>query len=187
MEVCFKKVATTYSTTWANYIIYSFPVGYNKRGIRYNNKAIVAQHVQPSLQILFQLCYCKDVFAGHVIVHRLHHFFSSKSDLATAYPSLKHFHNAASHRSTFHETLLQIVHGIKQRTILPTISMSPSLSASSTEDSLTKRIDSRMKVVAWWTLSAGITPQRCIKQWYNKNLKNNAVDSWIKACTGVPV
>ena len=128
---------------------------------------------------------------GNVLVHRLHHFFTSKSDLAKAYPSLKHFRNAASHRSTFHETLLQIVHGIKQRTISRTIrDMSPSLSAPTTEGILTRRKDTRTMAVAWGTLSAGVTPQRRVKKFYNKNPTNiseEIVHSRMKACTGVPV
>jgi hypothetical protein len=50
---------------------------------------------------------------GNVIIHHLHQFFTSKSDLVKSYPSLKHYRIAASHTSTFHETLLLIVHGIK--------------------------------------------------------------------------
>ena len=52
---------------------------------------------------------------GNVIVHRLSHFFTAKMDLSSSYPSLKHFRKAASSRSTFHDTLLQIVNFLKKK------------------------------------------------------------------------
>jgi hypothetical protein len=57
---------------------------------------------------------------GNVLIHRLNHFFTAKSDLDQSYPSLKHFCKAASKRSSFHDTLLQITTTIKNRTSLPT-------------------------------------------------------------------
>jgi len=52
---------------------------------------------------------------GAVIIHRLNQFFTSKDNLKESYSSLQHFRKAASKRSSFHETLLQIVHAIKQK------------------------------------------------------------------------
>jgi hypothetical protein len=51
----------------------------------------------------------------NVIIHHLHHFFTSKKNLDD-YPSLKHYRSAASKRSSFHETLLQRATEIKNRT-----------------------------------------------------------------------
>jgi hypothetical protein len=68
---------------------------------------------------------------GAVVIHQLNQFFTAKDDL-DFHPSLKQFRNAAFKRSSFHETLLQIVHSIKHRSIRPI----SSLSSSSTNVSL---------------------------------------------------
>jgi hypothetical protein len=100
----------------------------------------------------------------NVTVYHLHHFFTSKPNLDEGYPSLKHFRWAASKKSSFHETLLQIAKAIKNRTILPAASVSPSMSDLGIEEILTRRNDTHMKVVVCRTLSMGVTPQRFIKR-----------------------
>jgi len=54
------------------------------------------------------------ILLGAVMIHQLNHFLTVKYDL-DSYPSLKHFRNAACKRSSYHKTLLQIVHAIKCR------------------------------------------------------------------------
>jgi hypothetical protein len=65
------------------------------------------------------------ILLGAIVIHRLNQFFTAKDGL-DFHPSLKHFRNAASKRSSFHETLLQIVHSIKHRSIRPISSLSSS-------------------------------------------------------------
>jgi hypothetical protein len=63
------------------------------------------------MTLLVQVCKAMH----NVIIHHLHHFFTSKKNLDD-YPSLKHYRSAASKRSSFHETLLQRATEIKNRT-----------------------------------------------------------------------
>jgi hypothetical protein len=82
---------------------------------------------------------------GNVIVHRLNHFFTAKSDLFT-YPSLKHYQKAASSRSTFHDTLLQVVQALKCQNVPFDVSLSVTSSVST--GALTRQNDTRTKGVA---------------------------------------
>jgi hypothetical protein len=128
------------------------------------------------------------LLVGSVIIHRLNHFFTAKPDLEKGYPSLKHFRWAAQKRSSFHDTLLQIVQAIKQRSVLPTAAVSTS--SSNVEGILTRRTDTRTKAVAWGSVSTGFTPQKCINKWYGKNPQSSAeavVHSRMRECRGVPV
>ncbi len=125
---------------------------------------------------------------GNVIVHRLNHFFTAKSDLDLSYPSLKHFRNAASKRSSFHDTLLLIVHAIKSRDLLPPI-LIPSLPVV-TEGVHTRRTDTTMKAVAWGAMSIGATPHKQVKKWYLSDpttFQDLSVHERMRNCLGVPV
>lgn len=51
---------------------------------------------------------------SHVIIHRITQILTAKEDL-DVYPSLAHFRNAASHRTTFHKTLLTIHSILKKK------------------------------------------------------------------------
>ena len=100
-----------------------------------------------------------------VIIHRLNHFFTAKDDLME-YPS--HFRNAASHRSTFQETLNSIVWAVKLS--YRPLSIPPSVPPSHCiTGALTRRGDTRTKVVAWGSLRTGATPQKNLKQFYDKS------------------
>jgi hypothetical protein len=127
------------------------------------------------------------ILLGAVVIHRLNQFFTAKDDL-DFYPSLKHFRNAACKRSSFHETLLQIVHSIKQRSIKPILTSS---TTNVITGALTRRGDTRTKEVAWGTMATGSTPQRYVKRWYSKDkaATNEEVEvvARMKSCSGVPV
>jgi hypothetical protein len=125
---------------------------------------------------------------GCVLVHRLI-FFTSKDDLKSAYPSLRHFRKAASERFSFHATLLQIVQAIKYNTLLPAV-ISPSLSPVIT-GARTRAKDNRTKEVAWGTTSLGSTPHGLVKKFYttinpSKPAKAHAFAQMIR-CNKVPV
>jgi hypothetical protein len=122
---------------------------------------------------------------GMVFVHHLHQIFTSNSDV-----TLKHFCNSASHRSTFHKTLLQIVHGTKEKYVLPLQTIFPSVPSLGMDGIFRRRTDTRMKAVAWGTVSSVATPQWRVKEWCTKNSRNDAeeiVNSRMKSCTGVPL
>jgi hypothetical protein len=126
---------------------------------------------------------------GTVLIHHLNHFFTSKDNLKQSYHSLQHFQKAASNRSSFHETLLLIVHSIKQRTATPALAPSPS-NASAIEGILTRRNDTRTMTVSWGTTSTGITPKKSVNQWYKKNPTKPAeilLHNRMKECRGAPV
>jgi hypothetical protein len=128
---------------------------------------------------------------GNVIVHRLSHFFTAKMDLSSSYPSLKHFRKAASSRSTFHDTLLQIVNFLKKKDKTSDSSIigeSPSLIITG---ALTRQNDTRTKTVPWGTLSTGATPQRDVQKWYKTinptRPEQMLVYQRMMECKGVPV
>ena len=52
-----------------------------------------------------------------VVIHRLHQGMTASNDLETTYKSLIHYRNAASHRTTFHKTLLKIRTVLKQKVL----------------------------------------------------------------------
>jgi hypothetical protein len=82
------------------------------------------------------------------------------------------------------------VHGIKQQHILPLQTIFPSVPSLPTDGIFMRRTDTRMKAVAWGTVSSVATPQRRVKEWCTKNPRNDAeeiVHSQMKSCTGVPV
>jgi len=124
---------------------------------------------------------------GIVVIHHLHHFFTSKADLEQGYLSLNHFRKAASLRSSFHETLLKIVLSIKQRSSLTLVSSS---FISKTNGIQTRKKDTRTKEVAWGAISEGVTPKKFVNEWYKKPPKvpaEVAVHNRMRACTGVPL
>jgi hypothetical protein len=108
-----------------------------------------------------------------------------------SYPLLKHFRNAASKRSSFHETLLQIVHSIKRRAIPPISSSSSTVASPVTTGALSRRVDTRTREVAWGTMATGATPQQFVKRWYAKDAAAThgevEVFERMKTCSGVPV
>jgi hypothetical protein len=96
---------------------------------------------------------------GNVLIHWLHLLCTTKLDL-DRYPSLRHFRNTATKRSSFHNTLLMMVHAIKNRS-LPCIVCS--LSSPITEGVLTRRNDTRTRLVTWGTTTTGATPKCNVK------------------------
>jgi hypothetical protein len=52
-----------------------------------------------------------------VVIHRLHQGMTASNDLENEYNSLKHYRNAASHRTTFQKTLLTIYTVLKQKVL----------------------------------------------------------------------
>jgi hypothetical protein len=126
---------------------------------------------------------------GNIVIHRLNHFFTSKENLDQGYPSLKHYRYEANQRYSFHSTLLLIVQAMKNRFIL-NASPSPSLSLLGTEGVLTRKKDTRTKMVAWGSTATGVTPQRQVKKWYQRNTAKPSeilVHTRMKECIGVPV
>jgi len=97
-----------------------------------------------------------------VVIHCLHHFFTSKADLRQSYPSLNHFRKAASSWSSFHDTLLKILLSIKQRSS-PTLVSS---FVSKTNGIQTRKKDTQTKEVAWGAISEGVTPKKIVNEWY---------------------
>jgi hypothetical protein len=106
----------------------------------------VAKHVWPTLQ---------HILLGCVVVHHLNHFFSAKDNLEE-YPSLKHFHKVASERSTFYNTLLQIVDSIKIRESFALASLSAS-SSSMITGACTRTHDIGAMELALGSISTGAT------------------------------
>ncbi len=129
------------------------------------------------------------ILLGLVVIHRLNHFFTSKGDLKQSYQSLSHFRKAASVRSSFHDTLLQIVLSIKQRASLPPLSALP-LFGSVADGVRTRKKDTRTNEVAWGAIREGITPKKSINKWYKKAPKipaEVAVHNRMRLYTGVPL
>jgi hypothetical protein len=94
---------------------------------------------------------------GNIIIHHLNQLFTAKSNLNSGYPSLKHFRNAANKRSSFHNTLLLIVHAIKNRSCT-SIVVSPT--SSFIAGVRTRHKDTRTKSVTWGTTTTGATPKK---------------------------
>jgi hypothetical protein len=123
---------------------------------------------------------------GNMVIHWLHQLCTAKLDL-DSYPSLRHFRNAANKRSSFHNTLLKMVHAIKNRS-LPSIVRSPS--PPITEGVLTRRNDTRTRLGTWGTTTTGATPKCNVKKWYSTIPSNPAeglLHARTKECIGVPV
>jgi hypothetical protein len=78
------------------------------------------------------------------ITQWLHYFFTAKQDL-DGYPSLWHLRNAANKRCTFHDTLLLIVHCIKDRNKARAVS--PMLSSQAMRGTWTRSGDTTMTEV----------------------------------------
>jgi hypothetical protein len=123
-----------------------------------------------------------------VIIHRLHHFFTAKQDL-DGYPSLRHFRNAANKRCTFHDTLLLIVHCIKDR--YKARAVSPMLSSQVMRGTRTRSGDTTMTEVKGKPIT-GKTPQKNVKYFYENEAACNTdellrVHNRMKHCRGIPV
>jgi len=126
---------------------------------------------------------------GGVIIHRLHHVSTSKS--LESYPSLQHFRNAATKRSSFHETLLSMVHAIRFQNFQPRPQPLSSLSLAQ-QGARTRRMDTRMKLVEWGNKPLGATPHKNVKSWYGRapaSYSGLAMEAHVRAkeCTGKPV
>lgn len=126
---------------------------------------------------------------GGVVIHRLNHIFTAKLNLNETYPSLSHFRGAANKRLSFHETLLQIVRSIKYQNVQPFASLSLS---SCNEGALTRRGDTRTKLVEWGSVPTGATPYKCVKKWYNKDPTSLTgvtvtVHNRMRKCVGSPI
>jgi len=146
---------------------------------------------------------------GAVVIHRLNHIFTAKTNLSKAYPSLKHIRNAASKRFSFHDTLLGLVHAVRSQKFKPRPLQSVSLSCvnegSITQvrtrvvDPTTKRgqlqtkvIDTTSSTVAWGSEPTGATPARKVSHWYNTepttlNGLEVSVHERMNTCTGILV
>ena len=125
------------------------------------------------------------------IIHRLNQFFTAKPNLLD-YPSLPHFRNACSHRSTFHETLNDIIWTVKLRS-RPTSIPRPQPASRGITGALTRRGDTRNKIVAWGSERTGATPQKNLKQFYSRSESGFRNDSELEFherqayCTGNPL
>jgi len=128
------------------------------------------------------------ILLGNAIIHRLNQLFTAKADLDSGYPSLKHFRNAANKRSSFHNTLLSVVHVIKNKSSNGVVISEPM--PSLIEGVRTRRKDTRTKSVIWGTTATGSTPTRNVNKWYTKvptNPTESLLHARVKECIGVPI
>jgi len=122
-----------------------------------------------------------------VMIHRLSHFFTSKEDL-NEYPSLSHFRNAASHRSTFNETIKSIVLGVKNS--FRPLAIPPPTVATRIEGARTRRGDTTTTKVEWGALPTWATPKKNLRRFYDKDPSELstpsalAIHDRINHCTG---
>jgi hypothetical protein len=82
----------------------------------------------------------------------------------------------ASERSTFHNTLLQIVDLIKSRESF-VLAPLPASSSSTITGACTRKHDTRAMEVAWGSTSTGATPQHGVNKWYDEGNPNSNTGS----------
>ena len=128
------------------------------------------------------------VMIVYVLVHRCVQIITAREDLS--YPSLAHYRNAASHRSTFHQSILTIksVLQAELNKMLQPVTASPNQSQARRTQPTRARYDGKpVQVVNFGATLPFKTPKKLSKVAQSGTVEGLQVKKMLEACTGAPM